>query len=100
MISKWVELLDHKEEVTQRVFSKNIIIIDWTSQNLEDLIILKEMDMLEELLKRLSMTLEEELHWPKWFSEIHTDINNKSKISLPLKECILDNTFIVEKLLI
>ena len=99
MISKWVELLDHKEEEILKVFSKNIIIIDWISQNSEDLTILKEMDMLEELLKRSSMTLEEELHWPKWFSEIHTDINNKSKTSLPLKECIQDNTFIAEKLL-
>ena len=62
MISKWVELLDHKEEEIQKVFSKNIIIIDWISQNSEDLTILKEMDMLEELLKRSSMTLEEEPH--------------------------------------
>ena len=62
MISKWVELLDHKEEEILKVFSKNIIIIDWISQNSEDLTILKEMDMLEELLKRSSMTLEEEPH--------------------------------------
>ena len=100
MISKWVELLDHKEEVTQRVFSKNIIIIDWISQNSEDLTLLKEMDMLEELSKKLFMIQEEELQLPKWCSEIHTDINNKLKTLLLLKECILDNTFIVEKVLI
>ena len=99
MISKWVELLDLKEEEILKVFSKNIIITDWINQNSEDLTLLKEMDMLEELLKRLSMTLEEEPQLPKWSSEIHTDINNKSKISLPLKECILDNTFIAEKVL-
>jgi hypothetical protein len=100
IFEKWVELLEVKEEVTLRVFSKPMAITAWINPNSETLIMLKEMVILEVLSKKLFTIVEEVPPSLKSLSEILTITSNKLKISLPLKVCTQDNTCTVVKKLV
>jgi len=92
IIEKWVELLEIKEGVTLKVFSRPTVTTVWKNLNLETLTMLKETVILKVLLKILSMIAEEELPWLKSVLEMLIAISKTQKISSLLKVCTPDNT--------
>ena len=92
IIEKWVELLEIKEGVTQKVFLRPTVTTVWRNLNLETLTMLKETVILKVLLKILSMIAEEELPWLKSVLEMLISISKTQKISSLLKACTPDNT--------
>jgi len=78
---KWVESLELKEEDILTEFSTTTNIIESPNQNSELSIMLKDTDILKELLNRFSMNQVVELQWLELLSEIHIDTNKIQNIS-------------------